>query len=80
MLENGKEDLTEQPVPFFAKFLEGQNHEDLSDEELELVSGGKTRNIQTTAYPSDQEGVGKPPLNNHLIQTKKFPSDQEVIK
>ncbi|WP_375504987.1 microviridin/marinostatin family tricyclic proteinase inhibitor [uncultured Nostoc sp.] len=70
MSENKPEELNSQAVPFFARFLEGQNFEDLSDEESEGIGGGscgltKKDKGQTKKYP-------KP-------QTKKFPSDQEDV-
>jgi hypothetical protein len=73
-------------VPFFARYLEGQLGEDLSEEEMAAVSGGS--DVVTMAYPSDQEGGGggavtqKYPSDNEDgggggVMTKKYPSDQE---
>lgn len=42
------------PVPFFARFLEGQSIKEMTREELKAVCGGMA---VTTAAPSDQEGV-----------------------
>ncbi|MBH8566664.1 microviridin/marinostatin family tricyclic proteinase inhibitor [Nostoc sp. CENA67] len=65
MSEAKPENLNSQAVPFFARFLEGQNFEDLSDQESEAVSGGCT--VQTKKYPSD----------NEEFVTLKYPSDGE---
>jgi hypothetical protein len=46
------EDLS--PVPFFARFLEGQSIKEMTREELKAVCGGTA---VTMAAPSDQEGV-----------------------
>ncbi|WP_257236708.1 microviridin/marinostatin family tricyclic proteinase inhibitor [Nostoc sp. 'Peltigera malacea cyanobiont' DB3992] len=53
MSEIKPEDLNSQAVPFFARFLEGQKGEDLSDQESEAISGGQT--FMTEKYPSDSE-------------------------
>ena len=53
-------------VPFFARYLEGQDCNDLSDEQMQAVGGGR---FITRKYPSDQEGVS----------TRKFPSDSDVV-
>ncbi|MBW4427077.1 MAG: microviridin/marinostatin family tricyclic proteinase inhibitor [Nostoc desertorum CM1-VF14] len=81
MPENKPEELNLQAVPFFARFLEGQSFEELSDKESEGISGGsckltkKNKNnkkkkdiiAETRKYPSDQEdGV-----------TEKYPSDSD---
>lgn len=73
MSENRKEDVNAQAVPFFARFLEGQNCEDLTDEELERVSGGQIPEgelVVTQKYPSDGEEDSSP-------VTLKYPSDGE---
>jgi len=67
MPETRHEDSNSQAVPFFARFLEGQNVEEISDEESEAVSGGAK--YQTLKYPSDNEDGG--------IVTKKYPSDND---
>jgi Serine endopeptidase inhibitors len=77
MSENNPEELNSQAVPFFARFLEGQSFEDLSDQESEAISGGRhgiTKKqhdelVQTLKFPSDQE--------DSPIVTKKFPSDSD---
>ncbi|MBW4614010.1 MAG: microviridin/marinostatin family tricyclic proteinase inhibitor [Desmonostoc vinosum HA7617-LM4] len=64
------DNLDSQAVPFFARFLEGQSLEDLSEEEMDKVGGGCR--VMTRKYPSDQEdGHGKGGV------TEKFPSDNE---
>ncbi|MBX9253576.1 microviridin/marinostatin family tricyclic proteinase inhibitor [Desmonostoc muscorum CCALA 125] len=84
MSENKPEDLNSQAVPFFARFLEGQSFEDLSDEESEGFSGGGCTSkkndelVQTLKFPSDQEdGVTKkyPSDNDEYAVTQKYPSD-----
>ncbi len=79
MSENKPEELNSQAVPFFARFLEGQSFEDLSDQESEAISGGRcgvTKKkddelVQTLKFPSDQE--------DSPIVTKKFPSDSDEL-
>lgn len=68
MPENRPEDSNSQAVPFFARFLEGQNVEEISDEESEAVSGGVK--YRTEKYPSDNEDGG-------IVTTLKYPSDNE---
>ncbi|MBN3873083.1 microviridin/marinostatin family tricyclic proteinase inhibitor [Nostoc sp. JL33] len=67
MSEIKPEDLNSQAVPFFARFLEGQNAEDLCDQESEAISGGQT--VMTQKYPSDSE--------DGVVATKKYPSDSD---
>jgi Serine endopeptidase inhibitors len=70
------EDLDSPAVPFFARYLEGQYCEDLSEEELSGVGGGTT--LYTKKYPSDQEDSGCVTSKfKDLVQTLKYPSDQE---
>jgi len=87
MSENDKPGLNSQAVPFFARYLEGQFCEDLSEEETETVQGGTT--FVTLKYPSDNEegGTGGGIITNKYrfdkddwgggIVTKKFPSDAD---
>ncbi|MEH1947262.1 MAG: microviridin/marinostatin family tricyclic proteinase inhibitor [Nostoc sp.] len=89
MSENKPEELNSQAVPFFARFLEGQSLEDLSDEESKAIIGGcnnATNNnhdegVQTLKFPSDQEDgavTNRHPSNNDKYAvTLKFPSDSE---
>ena len=70
----------EKAVPFFARYLEGQNIEELSDEDMEAVAGGKKGRkgcggvVTTEKYPSDQEdGSG----GDTGAVTMKYPSDNE---
>lgn len=70
----------EQVLPFFARYLEGQFCEDLSEEEMDTVQGGlrfahptspkKDEIFVTLKFPSDQEDGG------HVV-TKKYPSDND---
>ncbi|WP_445628607.1 microviridin/marinostatin family tricyclic proteinase inhibitor [Nostoc sp. DSM 114167] len=78
MSENKPEKLNSQAVPFFARFLEGQSLEDLSDEDSKAIIGGKCNNatnkkddeiVTTLKYPSDQE--------DGAVTTKKYPSDSD---
>lgn len=83
MPENRPEDSNSPAVPFFARFLEGQNVEEISDEESEAVSGGLQ--FQTKKYPSDNEECGgqvvtlKYPSDNEdvAVATRKYPSDSD---
>ncbi|NJM67728.1 MAG: microviridin/marinostatin family tricyclic proteinase inhibitor [Acaryochloris sp. RU_4_1] len=72
-----------EAVPFFARYLEGQVAEDLSEAEMAAVSGGQTvyptepdggigGGAVTQKYPSDNEDGG-----SGGVMTKKYPSDQE---
>ncbi|WP_375480088.1 microviridin/marinostatin family tricyclic proteinase inhibitor [uncultured Nostoc sp.] len=63
MSENQPEELNSQAVPFFARFLEGQTIEDLSDEESKAIIGGCNNATNNN--------------NDEPVQTLKFPSDQE---
>ncbi|RUT05644.1 hypothetical protein DSM106972_036510 [Dulcicalothrix desertica PCC 7102] len=70
MSNNNNDSINSKPpVPFFARYLEGQL-KDLSEEEMAEVVGGST--VTTMAYPSDQEG-----RDDGMMTTKKYPSDQE---
>ncbi|OYD95720.1 hypothetical protein CDG76_12365 [Nostoc sp. 'Peltigera membranacea cyanobiont' 210A] len=90
MSENKPEELNSQAVPFFARFLEGQSLEDLSDEESKAIIGGcnnatnqnNDEGVQTLKFPSDQEDgttvTKKHPSNNDKYAvTQKFPSDSD---
>ncbi|MBW4494003.1 MAG: microviridin/marinostatin family tricyclic proteinase inhibitor [Oscillatoria princeps RMCB-10] len=61
MSEKEKQSLQPEAVPFFARFLEGQGSEELSDEEMQAIAGGKTQK-----YPSD---------GDEMVTTQKYPSD-----
>ncbi|MBD2535142.1 microviridin/marinostatin family tricyclic proteinase inhibitor [Nostoc flagelliforme FACHB-838] len=81
MSEKKPEELNSQAVPFFARFLEGQSFEDLSDQESEAIRGGtcgvtKKKDdelVQTLKFPSDQEDSPAP------IETRKYPSDNDEL-
>jgi hypothetical protein len=75
------ENLDSQAVPFFARFLENQNCEDVSAEEMENISGGD-RPITTQKFPNDVADAAT--TKAHFDQettfvTLKFPSDEEDI-
>ena len=57
-LSNGQE------LPFFARYLEGQIVQELSEEELKKINGGVGVGV-TYKYPSDADEE----------QTMKYPSD-----
>lgn len=94
MSGNKEDSLNSKPLPFFARFLEGQfseELEDLSEEEMSEVQGGlkiAKRPINdipdggivvTLRYPSDVEDGHVPsPPISHPI-SKKYPSDCEEI-
>ncbi len=72
MSENAKHDLKQQAVPFFARYLEGQILEELSEEDIQTVVGGKKTDVTTVTtmkYPSDSEESSPPNV------TLKYPSD-----
>lgn len=69
MSNSNNDNINSKPVPFFARYLEGQL-EDLSEEEMANVVGGST--VTTMAYPSDQEG-----RDDGIMTTQKYPSDHE---
>lgn len=65
MLHNEENSLNSQNLPFFARYLEGQFCEDLSEEEMNEIQGGLS--VVTLAYPSDRD----------IAVTLKYPSDNE---
>lgn len=78
MSDSDKQVSNDKAVPFFARYLEGQFCEDVSEEEMETVHGGSTvisTPIKggiaiTLKYPSDNEDGGSG-------VTEKYPSDKE---
>jgi Serine endopeptidase inhibitors len=62
------QDLNSSAVPFFARYLEGQFCEDLSEQEMEAISGGNM--AMTKRYPSDSD--------DGTVVTLAYPSDQEI--
>ena len=49
-------DLNSNAVPFFTRYLEGQTCHDLSEEEIEAISGGLPSipiHLLTDKFPSD---------------------------
>ncbi|WP_414530540.1 microviridin/marinostatin family tricyclic proteinase inhibitor [Nodularia chucula] len=66
MSNNKPEDLNSETVPFFARFLEGQTCEEVTEEQSEMVTGGRI--FATRKFPSDSD---------EYAVTLKFPSDNE---
>ncbi|MBW4591408.1 MAG: microviridin/marinostatin family tricyclic proteinase inhibitor [Brasilonema angustatum HA4187-MV1] len=85
MSDNDQQTSNDKAVPFFARYLEGQFCEDLSEEEMETVHGGygkiskpaKDEIFTTLKFPSDNEdGVTKKaPSDSDEAMTNKYPSD-----
>lgn len=72
MSDVNKEDLNSEVVPFFARYLEGQLTEELSDEEAEALSGGRGgRRWRKYRYDHDDSSGGG------SVTTAKYPSDNE---
>lgn len=79
MSDMDKQDLKQEAVPFFARYLEGQINfiEEISEEETQAVAGGTGVNKKsplkavTEKFPSGHEE------NGGIAVTQKFPSDQE---
>lgn len=71
------EDLDSQAVPFFARFLEGQTPEEVSEEDMDAVNGGIK--FVTLKYPSDGEDnvTKKYPSDTDEYVTLKYPSDSD---
>jgi hypothetical protein len=83
-------DNNEQVVPFFARYLEAQFCDDLSEAEMDGVQGGLKLAAPTTLkfppegpdgiattlkFPSDQEDGGVTSKLQDQYVTKKYPSD-----
>jgi hypothetical protein len=68
---NEKQNLQQENVPFFARYLEQQIVE-LSEEEMETIVGGKkpTSGMVTLRYPNDIDICPGP-----IAVTMKYPSD-----
>ena len=77
MSKNNAEDLPLQAVPFFARFLEGQNWEDLSEQESETISGGYTKKTKKPIFydPTINPNIVISTLPPSLAMTAKYPSD-----
>lgn len=80
MSDNEQQTSNDKAVPFFARYLEGQFCEDLSEEEMENVHGGygkiskpaRDEIFTTLKYPSDNEDGG-------TGMTEKYPSDKDDL-
>lgn len=77
MSDIDKQDLKQEAVPFFARYLEGQINfiEEVSSEKAQAVGGGRT--LYTTAkYPSDAEdSLG----GGGTLVTTAYPSDEDSL-
>lgn len=51
-----------EPTPFFARYLEGQIAQELSEEILNEIAGGNGDLIQTKKFPSDAEEIELPAI------------------
>lgn len=69
MSDINKQNLNGKAVPFFARYLEGQGYEELSEKEVESIRGGYCHIKQTRKAPSDNEEI--------IATTMKYPSDNE---
>lgn len=67
-MTNQNYDFNTQEVPFFARYLEGQITQDLSEKELKQINGGKNLAV-TGKYPSDADEE----------VTHKYPSDDDEL-
>lgn len=74
MSEKEQQPQKSSDLPFFARYLEGQYCEDLSEQEMEIL--GSQGQYITLAYPSDQEGKDiTNAFQDFIAVTNKFPSD-----
>ena len=87
MSEENK-NLDSHAVPFFARYLEGQYCEDLSEEEMDEVYGGLSKGdkikidpshpkdiVMTMKYPTDNEDSS--PKHPPIGISRKYPSDAD---
>lgn len=75
MSDMDKQKLNEKALPFFIRYLEEQDCQELSEEELTSVKGGcGIGKITTRKYPSDNEDV-----SGGKVVTLKYPSDNEDV-
>lgn len=74
MSDMDKQDLKQEAVPFFARYLEGQIDfiEEISDEETQAVVGGKG----VKKLPNDKNHSSS--CGSKLV-TRKYPSDNEDV-
>ena len=76
MSDINKHNLKAKAVPFFARYLEAQGYEDLSEEESAGIRGGIGGSSQpvTMKAPSDHEDGG-----GGFLTTMKYPSDSDEV-
>lgn len=75
MSKNNVEDKSLQAVPFFARFLEGQNCEDLSEQESETISGGNAKKTKKPILYDPKINPITVISSPSLGITNKYPSD-----
>mgnify|MGYP001798472241 CR=1 FL=1 len=88
MSQKDEKKVNSHSVPFFARYLEGQYCEDLSEEEMNEVHGGLSKRekikidpshpkdiVMTMKYPSDNEDSS--PKHPPVGMTRKYPSDAD---
>lgn len=73
MAHNQKSNSNSGSVPFFARYLEGQIPQELSEEDLNVINGGgdlrDKGDVGTDKYPSDSDEA----------ETQKYPSDSDEV-
>ncbi|MBE7384950.1 MAG: microviridin/marinostatin family tricyclic proteinase inhibitor [Leptolyngbya sp. SIO1E4] len=76
-MADNRRDFNEQEVPFFARYLEAQITQDISEEDAQKVKGGFGQSIQTVKHPGDVDEVGAHRNSPRDIVTHKYPSDDD---
>ena len=66
-------DSSSQAVPFFARYLEGQAFEDLSEEEIDGIRGGMK--IEFADFNKALMDLDQPDKDFPMWVTHKYPSD-----
>jgi hypothetical protein len=72
MSDKHQQESNSQALPFFARYLEAQFCEDLSEEEMEEVQGG----LRYAAPPTRKHPPESP---DGIAITLKYPSDREDV-
>jgi len=77
MSDIDKQKLNKEVLPFFVRYLEEQDCQELSEEESTSVRGGYSiGKVTTYKYPSDNEDAGG---GDGVFTTLKYPSDNEDV-